>query len=100
MYYISPQVWAWRSYRVRTLARLVDRLVVIFPFEADFYRERGVPATYVGHPLLETLRPPEARRLWLARAAWNLDASPSPCSRAAALAKSKATCPGCLRPRP
>ena len=57
MYYISPQVWAWRSYRVRTLARLVDRLVVIFPFEADFYRERGVPATYVGHPLLETLRP-------------------------------------------
>ena len=67
MYYISPQVWAWRSYRVRTLARLVDRLVVIFPFEADFYRERGVPATYVGHPLLETLRPPEARRSWLAR---------------------------------
>ena len=67
MYYISPQVWAWRSYRVRTLARLVDRLAVIFPFEADFYRERGVPATYVGHPLLETLPPPEARRSWLAR---------------------------------
>ncbi|MGP8105146.1 MAG: lipid-A-disaccharide synthase [Desulfobaccales bacterium] len=67
MYYISPQVWAWRSYRVRTLARLVDRLVVIFPFEADFYRERGVPATYVGHPLLETLRRPEERRSWLAR---------------------------------
>ncbi|MGP8051315.1 MAG: lipid-A-disaccharide synthase [Desulfobaccales bacterium] len=67
MYYISPQVWAWRSYRVRTLARLVDRLVVIFPFEADFYRQRGVPATYVGHPLLEILPPPEARSSWLAR---------------------------------
>ncbi len=67
MYYISPQVWAWRSYRVRTLARLVDRLAVIFPFEADFYRELGVPVTYVGHPLLETLPPPEARRSWLAR---------------------------------
>lgn len=68
MYYISPQVWAWRSYRVRTLARLVDRLAVIFPFEADFYRERGVPATYVGHPLLETLARPEARGSWLAGA--------------------------------
>jgi len=52
---------------VRTLARLVDRLAVIFPFEADYYRELGVPATYVGHPLLETLPPPEARRSWLAR---------------------------------
>ena len=68
MYYISPQVWAWRSYRVRTLARLVDRLAVIFPFEADFYRERGVPVTYVGHPLLETLARPEARGSWLAGA--------------------------------
>ncbi len=67
MYYISPQVWAWRSYRVRTLARLVDRLVVIFPFEADFYRQRGVPVTYVGHPLLETLPPPEERSSWLTR---------------------------------
>jgi lipid-A-disaccharide synthase len=66
MYYISPQVWAWRSYRVRTLARLVARLVVIFPFEADFYRDRGVPATYVGHPLMETLPPQPDRRAWLA----------------------------------
>jgi lipid-A-disaccharide synthase len=66
MYYISPQVWAWRTYRVRTLARLVDRLAVIFPFEADFYRERGVPVTYVGHPLMETLPPAPERREWLA----------------------------------
>jgi lipid-A-disaccharide synthase len=66
MYYISPQVWAWRTYRVRTLARLVDRLAVIFPFEADFYRERGVPVTYVGHPLMETLPPAPERRQWLA----------------------------------
>jgi lipid-A-disaccharide synthase len=66
MYYISPQVWAWRTYRVRTLARLTDRLAVIFPFEADFYRERGVPVTYVGHPLMETLPPAPERREWLA----------------------------------
>ena len=65
MYYISPQVWAWRTYRVRTIARLVDRLVVIFPFEADFYREQGVPVTYVGHPLMETLPPLADRRTFL-----------------------------------
>ena len=71
MYYISPQVWAWRTYRVRTIARLVDRMVVIFPFEDDFYRERGVPVTYVGHPLLETLPTLVDRRALLAQ--WGLD---------------------------
>ncbi len=54
MYYISPQVWAWRRGRVKTIARLVDRMVVIFPFEEAFYRQHGVAVTYVGHPLLET----------------------------------------------
>ncbi|HEY9073625.1 MAG TPA: lipid-A-disaccharide synthase [Desulfobaccales bacterium] len=70
MYYISPQVWAWRTYRVRTLARLVDRMAVIFPFEAEFYRERGVPVTYVGHPMLETLPPVEDRTSLLGQ--WGL----------------------------
>jgi lipid-A-disaccharide synthase len=65
MYYISPQVWAWRTYRVQTLARLVDRLVVIFPFEADFYRKRGVAVEYVGHPFRETLPPLPDRRSFL-----------------------------------
>ena len=55
MYYISPQVWAWRRGRVKTIARLVNRMVVIFPFEEEFYRQHGVAVTYVGHPLLETL---------------------------------------------
>ncbi|MCX5892770.1 MAG: lipid-A-disaccharide synthase, partial [Deltaproteobacteria bacterium] len=71
MYYISPQVWAWRTYRVRTIARLVDRMVVIFPFEEDFYRQRGVPVTYVGHPMLEGLPPLADRRELLAQ--WGLD---------------------------
>ena len=71
MYYISPQVWAWRTYRVRTIARLVDRMVVIFPFEADFYREKGVPVDYVGHPLRETLPPLPSRRDLIA--GWDLD---------------------------
>jgi lipid-A-disaccharide synthase len=55
MYYISPQVWAWRRGRVHTISRLVNRMVVIFPFEEEFYRQHGVAVTYVGHPLLETL---------------------------------------------
>jgi lipid-A-disaccharide synthase len=65
MYYISPQVWAWRTYRVKTIARLVDRMVVIFPFEADFYRQRGVAVHYVGHPFRETLPPLPDRRAFL-----------------------------------
>jgi lipid-A-disaccharide synthase len=71
MYYISPQVWAWRTYRVNTIARLVDRMVVIFPFEEEFYRERGVPVSYVGHPLRETLPAVLSRRELLA--AWGLN---------------------------
>jgi lipid-A-disaccharide synthase len=71
MYYISPQVWAWRTYRVNTIARLVDRMVVIFPFEEEFYRARGVPVAYVGHPLRETLPPTPPRQELLA--AWGLE---------------------------
>jgi len=51
VYYISPQVWAWRKYRVRAILRLVDQMLVILPFEEEFYRREGVPAEYVGHPL-------------------------------------------------
>ncbi|HEX6642349.1 MAG TPA: lipid-A-disaccharide synthase [Thermoanaerobaculia bacterium] len=55
VYYISPQLWAWRKGRVRHIAKYVDRMVVIFPFEEDFYRSHDVPVTYVGHPLIEQL---------------------------------------------
>ncbi|HEX9985895.1 MAG TPA: lipid-A-disaccharide synthase [Thermoanaerobaculia bacterium] len=62
IYYISPQLWAWRQGRVRHIARYVDRMIVLFPFEEEFYRSHGVPVTYVGHPLIEQLahihRPP------------------------------------------
>lgn len=60
VYYISPQVWAWRKGRVRHIARYVDRMIVIFPFEEEFYRSHDVPVTYVGHPLIEQLS--EVRR--------------------------------------
>jgi len=55
VYYISPQVWAWRKGRVRHIAKYVDRMIVLFPFEEEFYRSHDVPVTYVGHPLIEQL---------------------------------------------
>jgi lipid-A-disaccharide synthase len=65
LYYVSPQVWAWRRYRVRTLASRVDHLAVVFPFEADLYRGL-TEVSFVGHPALETVRatsaPEDVRR--------------------------------------
>ena len=57
-YYISPQVWASRPGRVRKLARLVDHMLLIFPFEVDIYQKAGVPCTFVGHPLLDIVPEP------------------------------------------
>ena len=56
VYYVAPQFWAWRQGRVRLLREYVDKALVIFPFEEEFYRERGVDATFVGHPLAELAR--------------------------------------------
>jgi len=53
VYFISPQVWAWRAGRIRAIGRYVRRLLVIFPFEEGFYRDRGIEALYVGHPLMD-----------------------------------------------
>ena len=54
VYYVAPQAWAWRKGRVKTLRRLIDRLLVIFPFEEEFFSARGVRATFVGHPLADS----------------------------------------------
>jgi lipid-A-disaccharide synthase len=56
-YYISPQVWAWRKGRVEKIAKLVHKLVVILPFEVSFYRERGIDCEFVGHPLIDIVKP-------------------------------------------
>ena len=53
LYYISPQVWAWRKGRVNTLAKLVTAMMVVFPFEVDLYRDAGVDVRFVGHPLAD-----------------------------------------------
>ena len=55
LYFIAPQLWAWGQYRVRKLRAHVDRMAVILPFEQDYFRSRGINATYVGHPLFDRL---------------------------------------------
>lgn len=60
LYFISPQVWAWKPGRVSRIARVVDRMMVVFPFEVDFYRERGMEVEYVGHPLADEVHPTRA----------------------------------------
>ncbi len=61
VYYISPQIWAWRSYRINTIKRYVEKMLVILPFEKDFYERRGVRVDYVGHPLLDSVRVTSSR---------------------------------------
>ncbi|MFV8250910.1 lipid-A-disaccharide synthase [Bdellovibrio bacteriovorus] len=55
VYYISPQVWAWRKGRVKTIKKYCKKVFVLFPFEVPFYEEHGVPVEFVGHPLLDEL---------------------------------------------
>jgi lipid-A-disaccharide synthase len=62
VYYISPQVWAWRRRRVKTIAQVVDLMLVLFPFEVDFYRRSGVEVVHVGHPLVDEV--PELPTAW------------------------------------
>ncbi len=63
LYYISPQVWAWKKGRVRTMARLLDRMICIFPFEKELYEASGLPTVFAGHPLVDSLAPLVARRM-------------------------------------
>ncbi len=61
-YLVAPQVWAWRQGRVKAIARLVDKLFCLFPFEERWFRERGVDASYIGHPLAFLARTRSTRR--------------------------------------
>jgi lipid-A-disaccharide synthase len=55
-YYISPQVWAWKKNRVHTIKRVVDKMIVILPFEQDFYKKYDIKVDFVGHPLLDAIQ--------------------------------------------
>jgi lipid-A-disaccharide synthase len=72
-YFIGPQIWAWRAGRVRTIKRLVNRMVVIFPFEEKLYTDAGVPVDFVGHPLVDIVRPTMTRAEFAAH--YGLDAN-------------------------
>ncbi len=61
LYFVSPQVWAWRKGRVRQIASVVDRMLVILPFEEEIYRRAGIPVEFVGHPLLDLALPSRSR---------------------------------------
>jgi len=63
VYYISPQLWAWKKGRMKTVKRYIDEMIVILPFELDFYRENGIDAHYVGHPLVPVIQSYQADEL-------------------------------------
>ena len=67
VYYISPQLWAWRPGRLKTMRRIADRVLVIFPFEEAIYQNAGVPVEFVGHPLFDVAPSPEPRDRFLRR---------------------------------
>jgi lipid-A-disaccharide synthase len=67
LYYIPPQVWAWRRNRIRKLVKRTDRMAVVFPFEAELYNKAGGKADFVGHPLLDRVVPAQGRAETLAR---------------------------------
>jgi len=69
IYYVAPQLWAWRSGRVRLVRRYFKKALVIFPFEEQWYRERGVDAEFVGHPLADVEDPPASREEFLKKEA-------------------------------
>ncbi|MFY9747111.1 MAG: lipid-A-disaccharide synthase [Acidobacteriaceae bacterium] len=73
IYFVSPQLWAWKKYRIRSVQRYVDRMLTIFPFEERFYHDHGVAAEFVGHPLAEADPPRISREDFARRAA--LDAA-------------------------
>lgn len=71
LYYISPQVWAWRKRRVKKIARLVNKLLVILPFEAPFFEKKGIDVEFVGHPLIDIVKPQFSKEKALKK--FNLD---------------------------
>lgn len=67
VYYVGPQIWAWRSGRLNAIREIADLVLVIFPFEEEIYRQAGVPVELVGHPLVDLIRTPDSKEDFLRR---------------------------------
>jgi lipid-A-disaccharide synthase len=74
VYYITPQIWAWRSGRLKTIRKIADRVLVIFPFEEAIYQKGGVPVQFVGHPLVDLAECSAARSVFLGNLGLSRDA--------------------------
>jgi lipid-A-disaccharide synthase len=74
VYYVSPQLWAWRPQRMQTMQRCVDKVLVLFPFERELYERAGVPVEFVGHPLVDLARPAATRAEFLGERGLDPDA--------------------------
>ena len=74
VYYISPQIWAWRAKRIETIRQVADLMLVIFPFEEAIYRDAKVPVEFVGHPLIDLAHPKATRSAYLTSLGFSLSA--------------------------
>ncbi len=74
VYYISPQIWAWRPGRLKTIREIADLVLVIFPFEEKLYRDAGIPVEFVGHPLVDLVQATEPKDAFLRRHGLSTDA--------------------------
>jgi len=73
VYYISPQVWAWKKKRINTIAKRIAKMIVLFPFEVELYKEKGVDVSFIGHPLKDVVKPEFPRKTFLDK--YDLDGS-------------------------
>ena len=73
VYFVSPQVWAWRPGRVKQIKATVDKMLCLFDFEEELYRQAGVPVEYVGHPLVDFVKPMQSRQEFFARVGLDLN---------------------------
>lgn len=76
LYFVAPQVWAWRKGRLKQIRKVVDRLLCLFPFEEEFFRQAGVPAEFVGHPLVSRAKPTMPREEFLHGLGLNAQSTP------------------------
>ncbi len=99
IYYVSPQLWAWKQRRIERVRKYVRQMLVIFPFEEKFYRERGIAAKFVGHPLADLPAPSVTRESLPANTSLIRHASGSRCCPAAGTARCRASSRCCCKPR-